>query len=202
MGDRDPRAWPKSKPFTEAAEGGWANVKGDRGLETYCGMSRRAHPRHPIWKTLDARRPHRHGQVYDDLKPVMEKFYREEYFEAVGGHLLPASLALPVYDWGVISGTRRSARKLQKAVGAKEDGKVGPNTIKAVDREIAKRARRRPTRSADLNNLRGERSLALTLIDSRLVFFVGIIRRRPSQLKFLLGWMRRLIRLVVAIHTR
>ena len=43
-----------------------------------------------------------------------------------------------VFDWAVNSGVSRASRALQKIVGVKDDGVIGPNTLKAVNSADAK----------------------------------------------------------------
>ncbi|WP_312944073.1 glycosyl hydrolase 108 family protein [Agrobacterium sp.] len=60
-----------------------------------------------------------------DVKPL----YKIRYWDAVGGDSLPAGFDLAVWDYGVNSGPARALREAQAIVGAKVDGKIGPETI-------------------------------------------------------------------------
>jgi lysozyme family protein len=61
----------------------------------------------------------------DDVKPI----YKTRYWDAVGGDSLPAGVDLAVWDYGVNSGPSRALREIQAIVGAKVDGRLGPETI-------------------------------------------------------------------------
>lgn len=61
----------------------------------------------------------------DDVKPI----YKTRYWDAVGGDSLPAGVDLAVWDYGVNSGPSRALREMQAIVGAKVDGRLGPETI-------------------------------------------------------------------------
>jgi len=60
-----------------------------------------------------------------DVKPI----YKTRYWDAVGGDSLPAGFDLAVWDYGVNSGPARALREAQAIIGAKVDGKIGPETI-------------------------------------------------------------------------
>jgi lysozyme family protein len=54
------------------------------------------------------------------------------YADKVCFDKLPDGLNWAVLDWAVNSGTGRAAKALQKLVGAKQDGAIGPKTLQAV----------------------------------------------------------------------
>ena len=98
-------------------EGGLSDHPQDPGGLTKYGISRRAYP------DLDIRR-----LTMDDAIEI----YRRDYWNPVHGTDLPASLALLVFDAAVNQGVGTAARLLQKAVGVKEDGNIGPVTLRAA----------------------------------------------------------------------
>ena len=57
--------------------------------------------------------------------------YRRQYWDAVLGAELPSGIDYAVFDFGVNSGPARAVRELQKLIGAKVDGVVGPQTLAA-----------------------------------------------------------------------
>lgn len=57
------------------------------------------------------------------------KIYRAFYWDIMRCDELPAVLRLAVFDCAVNQGVGRSTRLLQKSVGAKPDGVLGPNTM-------------------------------------------------------------------------
>jgi lysozyme family protein len=59
--------------------------------------------------------------------------YRENYWDRVKGDDLPSGIDFCVFDWAVNSGVSRASKALQKIVGVKDDGVIGPNTLKAVE---------------------------------------------------------------------
>lgn len=58
--------------------------------------------------------------------------YAARYWAPVRGDDLPFGVDLTVFDYGVNSGTGRAAKELQRVVGAKVDGKIGGETLKAA----------------------------------------------------------------------
>lgn len=60
------------------------------------------------------------------------EIYRVRYWNPLNCDALPPGVDLVVYDFGVNAGPVRSAKMLQKLVGASEDGAVGPVTLAAV----------------------------------------------------------------------
>jgi len=64
----------------------------------------------------------------DDVKPLYKKWYHEK----VHAQDLPVGVDWCVVDIGVNSGPSRAKKMLQKCVGVKQDGAVGPMTLAAV----------------------------------------------------------------------
>lgn len=100
-------------------EGGYVNDPSDPGGETYCGISRRAHPE--AWVN---------GRPTDDQ---ISDIYKTDYWDAMRCDELPSGLAICVFDFGVNAGNRRAIKALQRVTGATIDGVIGPNTIAAAN---------------------------------------------------------------------
>jgi len=98
-------------------EGGYVNHPEDPGGETNMGISKRSYPNEDI-----------KGMTKDRAKEI----YKQDFWDKVKGDELPAPVALVCFDIAVMSGSRRACRMLQKAVGVKRDGIIGPVTLKAV----------------------------------------------------------------------
>lgn len=62
----------------------------------------------------------------------VDQFYRDDYWHQVNAELLPYGVDLATFDYGVNSGTSRASKALQRVVGAKVDGNVGPETRRLV----------------------------------------------------------------------
>jgi lysozyme family protein len=106
--------------------------------------------------------------------------YQRDYWARVNGDRMPASVALLVFDAAVNNGIARAVRWLQQAVSVAQDGVIGPGTLQAIDRFVA-----RPGGSAELS---------AELLAQRLIFMASL----GTWKSFGLGWARRLFRLQYA----
>jgi lysozyme family protein len=108
-------------------EGGYVNRKTDRGGPTKFGVTA---------KTLAAARgvPKVTAEQVRNLTiDEAEAIYRKSYWGPAGGDQLPAGLDYQAFDTGVMSGPKRAVMLLQRTLGLKEDGWIGPATLKAVE---------------------------------------------------------------------
>ena len=106
-------------------EGGWADHPKDPGGATMKGVT-----------LANFRRYVKPNATKDDLRKITDQqvatVYRRFYWDAVSGAELPDGIDFAVFDFAVNSGPARAAQYLQKVVGATQDGKIGPATIKAT----------------------------------------------------------------------
>lgn len=98
--------------------------------------------------------------------------YRRDYWEAIDGDSLPPAVAAVMFDAAVNNGVRRAAMWLQHAVHVPEDGKIGPQTLAAV--QAAKPL-----------------DLAADILAARMTFMTGL----ADWSRFGAGWARRLTQL-------
>ena len=63
---------------------------------------------------------------------MVAPLYKKKYWDKVRGDDLPAGVDFVTFDIAVNSGTGRAAKFLQRAVGVKDDGVIGPKTVQAV----------------------------------------------------------------------
>lgn len=147
--------------FTLRWEGGYIEHAADPGGETNFGIAKRSHPDVDI-KNL--------------TEEAAKEIYREKYWNKIKGDDLAPAVALAVMDYAVNSGTSRSAKTLQKVVGATSDGAIGPNTLKKVKAAI----------EAD-----GENAVAQAVVMERVGFLCRLVKNKPVMIVFLHGWMKR-----------
>jgi lysozyme family protein len=112
-------------------EGGFVNDPQDPGGITNLGVTRRVWE---AWVHKAVDEAAMRALKAADVTPL----YRANYWNPVYGDHLPPSVALCVFDFGVNGGTSRAGRMLQELVGAKADGQIGDNTVKALTQWIAK----------------------------------------------------------------
>ncbi|XUY27839.1 glycoside hydrolase family 108 protein [Agrobacterium sp. rho-8.1] len=113
-------------------EGGYVNVKTDRGGPTKYGITH---------KTLAAARGVTSvtaAQVKAMTRDEAVEIYRRSYWTQAGGDLLPSGLDYAAFDFGVNSGPQTAVKKLQTVLQAKKvyagiiDGHIGEQTIGGV----------------------------------------------------------------------
>lgn len=150
-----------------ASEGGFVNHPNDKGGPTNHGITQ---------ATLAAYRGR--PVTLDDVRNLSateaREIYLRDYVTGPGfDRIQHPLLRYCVVDFGVNSGTGRAARFLQQVAGVRQDGAVGPITLKAV------------------NALDGERA-AVRYIARRMRFVARIVGSNRSQAAFILGWTRRI----------
>lgn len=142
-------------------EGGFSNHKDDPGGPTNLGITLAVYR-----KYIKPR-----GTV-EDLKRLTKEqaagCYKRHYWDAVRGSDLPGGIDYAVFDFAVNSGPDRAIKYLQAVVGAKQDGRIGPDTLAKT------RAMLRPTVINDL-------------CDRRMAF----LKRLPTWKTFGKGWTSR-----------
>lgn len=125
--------------FTLKWEGGYSHDPADPGGETYCGVSRQAHPEWEGWLLVDGLIAK--NSPSPELDTLVQDLYRTQYWNRCGCPQLPPRLAIAVFDWAVNSGPERALKALQRLVGAPSDGLWGPKTLEALqsymDRQVA-----------------------------------------------------------------
>lgn len=154
-------------------EGGskYTNIPGDAGGPTKFGVT---------LKTLSAWL--NRNCTADDVKSMSLEtaiaIYKQKYYSGPGIDALPIcdELKENVFDFAVNAGPARAITLLQKLVGAKEDGVLGPASYNAARKtELA-------IGSVALNN---------AYVDSRLQFYKNLAKTKPQNKKFLKGWINR-----------
>ena len=106
---------------------------------------------------------------------LIHQRYFNAYWNPVGGDgIEDENVAAAVFSCAVLSGPATAARLVQIAVGVPQDGKVGPQTLEAINH---------PARD------QGKVLAAFTL--ARIARYTAICNNDRSQSKFLLGWINR-----------
>lgn len=109
---------------TLSHEGTWSDHPSDPGGATMKGV------------TIGRYREYYPKATKDDLRRIsdadLQKIYRNDYWNSVRGDDLTYGVDLATFDFGVNSGPARARKYLQAAAGAKQDGIIGPETLKAV----------------------------------------------------------------------
>jgi lysozyme family protein len=107
------------------SEGGWSDNPADPGGATMKGVTLANFRR---YVKPSATKADLHAITAEQLATV----YRRFYWDAVAGAQLPDGVDYATFDFAVNSGPGRAAKYLQAAVGAVQDGRIGPATLAAV----------------------------------------------------------------------
>jgi len=137
-------------------EKGYANTSNDSGGETYAGISRVYHPEWKGWKIVDEYKRNEkdfkkllNGNI--KLNQLVDKFYKQEYWDKFKGDLLPGNVANELLEQSVLLGNWKTAgTNLQRALNylnrngklfsdLKVDGYVGSVTLFAVSKVKSER---------------------------------------------------------------
>ena len=106
-------------------EGGYSDDSRDSGGKTNLGVTKRVYDE---FHGVDATEEEMRGLTKADVTPI----YRRNYWDRCKCHDLPSGIDWAVFDFAVNAGTGRAAKTLQRAVGAEEDGSIGPLTLMLV----------------------------------------------------------------------
>lgn len=154
--------------FVLGEEKGYVNDPADSGGATKDGVTQ---------STYDLYRKHLHL----DQMPVkyMTREEREDIYKGIWvdskASILPEGVDIMHYDCAVNTGNSRAAKILQQTIGVKEDGIIGPITLKRL-KELYD----------DTPQI-----LLLRLYTNRCSFYNTLAEKRPKDQKFLKGWLAR-----------
>jgi lysozyme family protein len=136
----------------------------DRGGHTRFGISQKAYP------DLDMR---------SLTREMAEQLYYRDYWLALRCDAFHPAISFVLFDIGVNQGVSFAAHALQKLVGAKTDGNIGPKTLALAGM---------------LNPL----TTIQYLSDQRVMRYANIVKNDAFQNKFIVGWIKRAITVRVA----
>lgn len=140
-------------------EGGYVNNPKDPGGETMFGVTKRVARAHGYT-----------GRMRDLPLATAEAIARQSYWQAIRGDDLPEAVAWQVLDASYNHGNRNAVKFLQRAIGASDDGIIGPRTLAAVA-------------AMDQNDI------ILLFLAERLQFFTNL----RTWSVFGKGWSRRIV---------
>lgn len=136
-----------AEAITGRNEGGYAHNPADRGGETYAGIARNFWPKWEGWTKVDKAKSEyassskvslakwiNFSAKAHGIEREVSSFYKQNFWDTLSlDAFTDQQLANTVYDFGVNSGTGRSAKFLQQVAGVSQDGKIGPATLVAVN---------------------------------------------------------------------
>lgn len=108
-------------------EGLFSNHKDDTGGVTMRGVTQAVYE---DWVDRPVTVDEMKALTVEDVAPI----YKKNYWDKCKCDELPSGVDFCTFDMAINSGTGRGAKILQKVVGARQDGAIGPMTIAAVER--------------------------------------------------------------------
>lgn len=119
------KTYPEALKRLLVHEGGYTNHPSDPGGPTNHGIT-----------IHDYRKYVKSNATASDVRAmplaVAKTIYKAKYWDAQRCDELSAGVDYAIFDYGVNSGIGRSRKVLQRVVGVKDDGVIGPETMKAV----------------------------------------------------------------------
>lgn len=167
-------------------EGGYSSgnekqTKGDKGKETYCGISRVYNPNWSGWKIIDKHKPIKYNAKIKDASldaSVKQYYYTTYYYPLKCEQFTSLLIAGHLFCHGVNAGIKTSAKLLQKAINnvyktnISVDGVIGTTTLKYANGSKMK-------------------AVETEFIRQRNQYYKNVTIKNPSQKKFLNGWYNR-----------
>jgi lysozyme family protein len=132
----------------------------DPGGVTKFGISQRAFPDEDIENLTEdrARLLYERMLLQANIDKILDTYLREH-----------------VFDFAVHSGDKAAIRALQRLVGVKPDGVLGPVTLQAVNRRV---------HTPEFHR---------AYMRERLTFLARAVQNRPTSLRYLTGWISRVM---------
>ncbi len=136
----------------------YENDPDDPGGATKFGIDQRSHPE---------------VNIRNLTKDKAKEIYRSDYWRPVAGEKLPPRTSWAVMDCAVNCGVGQAAKWLQRSLGVDDDGRIGPQTLRAVAGASA-----------------ADGALASAILDRREAHYRALAKKGRFG-KFLKGWLNR-----------
>lgn len=165
-----------SKTFQDALkrvlqhEGGYVNHPSDPGGETNYGITK-----------ATAQNYGYKGSMKTIPMDVVERIYKNRFWDALGCDNYPYSFSFQFFDAGVNHGLNNARKILQRALGVKDDGIIGAITLNEI---------RKQPQFALINLFNAERIKFYTQIGTFKTFGKGWMSRVSGNLKYAADDMR------------
>lgn len=162
-------------------EGGYCKIDGDAGGMTYKGIARNCNPKWSGWKIVDKNLPLKYNQTIKDkeldnlvLDFYLKSFYNPCKIDEINNLLLSGHLICHAVNAGI----RPAVKLLQKSIN-----KVYQTSL-SIDGQMGKKS---------LEYCNGDKieEVIKQFIAERNAFYANIVKNKPSQKKFLQGWLNR-----------
>lgn len=168
--DQNP-SFERALAFVLKSEGGYFNHPHDKGGPTNKGILQRVYDKYRDDKQADRR------DVRQITNDEVEDIYYNSYWVPGRCYKFPWPLYAVHFDGCVNTGVGQAGKFLQRAVGAKDDGAIGPKTIMAYEDKVK-----------DV----GVDAIVQSILEQRKGFYKLLVELDPTQKSFIKGWLNRL----------
>jgi len=160
-----------AQPYVIKNEGGYCEVPGDKGGETYSGIAHNYYPNWPGWPIIEGHKPLAYNEIIEDteLTSLVNQFYKKQFWDTILGDGIDSqAVATYLYDF-YVNAMHNAVKCTQRIVGVTPDGSFGSGTLAA------------------LNAYKGD--LLQELHKARCDYYTAIAQNGSA--KFLTGWLNR-----------
>lgn len=151
-------------------EGGYVNDDADSGGATNKGVTQGVYDEYRVSKGLNRM------LVVSISDTEVEDIYRRKYWARIRGDSLPKRMDMVVFDAAVNMGVVQASKFLQRALGVPDDGMIGPHTTDAAIHD-------------EMCGLTSK--VVEDMLEQRRDFYQNLVAKKPTQRKFLNGWLNR-----------
>lgn len=186
-------------------EGGWCDVPGDAGGETYAGIARNFFPDWRGWPLIDAAKRHssfregssafsRHLSTLPGLADLVTDWYRVEWWERMRLGQFSQIVADELFEQAVNLGRGGSGRYVQRLCNA-FNRRRGPRGEERIFPDLAEDGCLGPKSLSAMAELLSGRVSAAVFVHAlnglQLAHYVGLGSKNFSKRKFMDGWLTR-----------
>lgn len=163
------------------AEGGYVNDPTDLGGETCMGISRKHHPYSEIWKYIDKWKergmtPYEINKMAKSTPEFMDfvkAIYRGAYYNPCKCPELKSLYRFPLFSCAVNIGVKNASKLFQRALGVKDDGIIGKQSINKA-------------------YISSPKIVLEKFYANWEWYYDQVVSKRPEQAKFRKGWHNRI----------
>jgi len=175
--------------YVKPIEGGYANIKADKGGETYAGISRKFHPNWPGWTVIDSKKDVngyiKWNSKFSELTPLVNQFYESLYTKNNFHKINNQAIADILFDWFVNSGYAAVNTRAPETFGVDEILNARFGFKLPIDSQF-------DSKTIDAINATDPVKLHAEIKKERKNYYNFLLSKDPSQLVFAKGWLARI----------
>ncbi len=204
LGSPDMAEFQEAYDIVKDFEGGWCDVEGDAGGETYAGIARNFFPEWLGWDIVDAAKRHssfqkgarefsEHLAPISALHTLVQDWYRVEWWDAMQLSQFPQALANELFEQAVNLGRGGSGRYVQRLCNAFNYQRTGAGSERLFDelKEDGVLGKKSLAALAVLVERMDTDTLVHALNGLQVAHYVGLGAKNFHHRKFMRGWLTR-----------